>query len=219
MSNTTVVQSNVPKLEGKQNYCTWNLQILPLLKSRGELAAVKYTPHLKTSKSEKDKQDTTAAMLAEAEHLWKAGIVSLDQQQSDSFGITKATEVPLTLDLIIEDNKDEKSTDLWQYHKNNDATVFMLMSHLADHVLTKVQGIESAKLMYDKLMKLYRTTTELKEFILMEKLFSISYASARNMHKYISQMDDMIKALEHLGIAIDLRITRLLVINWLGAYF
>src|SRR5438046_1389554 len=95
----------------------------------------------------------------------------------------------------------------------------MLTSHLADHIITKVQGIESAKLMYDWLIKLYRTTTELEEFILMKKLFNISYASAGNMHKYISQMDDMIKALERLDIAIDLQILRSLIINQLGAHF
>ena len=68
----------------------------------------------------------------------------------------------------------------------------------------KIQDIESAKLMYDQLTKLYEMMTKLEEFIFMEKLFNISYVSAENMHKYISQMNDTIKALECLGIAIDL---------------
>ena len=73
--------------------------------------------------------------------------------------------------------------------------------------------------MYDRLIKLYKTTTELKKFILMEKLFNISYASTGNMHKYINQMDNTIKILERLDIAIDPRILRPLIINWLGAHF
>ena len=68
-STATVVQSNVPKLEGKKNYRTWNLRIRPLLGSRGELAAIEYTPQLKKSSNKKDIKDTIAAALAAVEQL------------------------------------------------------------------------------------------------------------------------------------------------------
>ena len=61
--------------------------------------------------------------------------------------------------------------------------------------------------------------TELEEFIFMKKLFNTSYVSAENMHKYISQMNDMIKTLECLDIAIDPQILRSLIINQLRAHF
>src|SRR5215471_3163383 len=78
-----------------------------------------------------------------------------------------------------------------------------------NHVLTKVQDIESAKLMYNRLEKL----------ILLNKLFNISYASAGNMHKYVGQLNDHIKALDQLGICIDPTIAKALVINCLGSHF
>ena len=53
----------------------------------------------------------------------------------------------------------------------------------------------------------------------MKKLFNIFYASIGNMHKYISQINDTIKAFKRLGIAIDPRILRPLIINQLRAYF
>jgi len=80
MSNTTLVQSDVPKLKEKQNYRTWNLRIWPLLKSRDELVVIEYTSCLKIFQSEKDKKNTTAAALAEAKRLRKAGITSPNQQ-------------------------------------------------------------------------------------------------------------------------------------------
>ena len=63
----------------------------------------------------------------------------------------------------------------------------MIISSLTDHVLTKIQDIKSAKLIYDKFKKL---------FMLLEKLFNIFYMSAENMHKFINQMNDTIKFLE-----------------------
>ncbi len=72
----------------------------------------------------------------------------------------------------------------------------MIISSLADHVLTKIQDIKSAKLIYDKLKKLYEMTTDLEEFMLLEKLFNIFYVSAENMHKFIDQMNDTVKFLE-----------------------
>jgi len=60
--------------------------------------------------------------------------------------------------------------------------------------------------MYDRLIKLYKTTTELEKFILMKKLFNIFYVFTGNMHKYINQMNNIIKTLECLNIMIDSRI-------------
>ena len=72
----------------------------------------------------------------------------------------------------------------------------MIISSLADHVLIKIQDIKSAKLIYDRFKKLYRTATDLKEFMLLEKLFNIFYVFVENMHKFIDQMNDTIKSLE-----------------------
>ena len=72
----------------------------------------------------------------------------------------------------------------------------MIISSLVNHILTKIQDIKSAKLIYDRLKKLYRTTTDLKKFMLLEKLFNIFYTFTENMHKFIDQMNDIIKSLE-----------------------
>ena len=72
----------------------------------------------------------------------------------------------------------------------------MIISSLTDHVLTKIQDIKSAKLIYDRFKKLYRMTTDLEEFMLLKKLFNVFYMSAENMHKFIDQMNDIIKSLE-----------------------
>src|SRR5437773_2181861 len=73
--------------------------------------------------------------------------------------------------------------------------------------------------MYDQLQKLYRTTTALQKFILLDKLFNISYASAENMHKYVGQLNDHLKALDHLGISINSTIVKALAINHLSSHF
>src|SRR5438034_9582630 len=95
----------------------------------------------------------------------------------------------------------------------------MIISSLADHILTKIQDIKSAKLIYDRLKKLYRMATDLKEFMILEKLFNIFYMSARNMHKFISQMNDTIKSLEQLSIFIDSHIIKPLVLTCLKSHF
>src|SRR5947207_2124946 len=73
--------------------------------------------------------------------------------------------------------------------------------------------------MYDRLQKLYRTITALQKFILLNKLFNISYTSAGNMHKYIGQLNDHLKVLDRLGISIDPTIAKALAVNHLGSHF
>ena len=141
-SNTTIVQSSVPKLEGKKNYRNWNLRIRPLLKSKGKLAAIEYVPRLKSSSSKKDLADIIIEALAKAKHLRKADITSPDQREVPDSGIVKVVSIPLLLDSTKpgegDEDDDNKSTDSWRYHKNNDGAVFTLTSHLANHILTKV---------------------------------------------------------------------------------
>ena len=72
----------------------------------------------------------------------------------------------------------------------------MIISSLVNHILTKIQDIKSAKLIYDRFKKLYETATDFEEFMFLEKLFNIFYTSAENMHKFIDQMNDTIKFLE-----------------------
>ena len=84
MTNTTVVQSNVPKLEGKKNFRTWDLRIRPLLASRKELAAIGYVPKLKSSTSKKDLADTIIEMLTETECLQKVNITFSNQHVESS---------------------------------------------------------------------------------------------------------------------------------------
>src|SRR5205085_9763535 len=73
-----------------------------------------------------------------------------DQAQSSNVIARAAEAVPLPKDLD-DDSEDEKSTSPWRYHNNNDGAIFTITSHLADHILTKVQGLEPAKLMYNML--------------------------------------------------------------------
>ena len=72
----------------------------------------------------------------------------------------------------------------------------MIISNFLNHILIKIQDIKSAKLIYDRFKKLYKMIINLKEFMLLEKLFNVFYASAENMHKFINQMNDIIKSLE-----------------------
>ena len=55
--------------------------------------------------------------------------------------------------------------------------------------------------------------------MLLDKLFSISYESAGNAHKFVSQLDDTIKALDRLGTVIDPKIAKSLLLNRLGSHF
>ena len=72
----------------------------------------------------------------------------------------------------------------------------MIISSFMNHVLTKIQDIKSAKLIYNKFKKLYEMTTDFKKFMLLKKLFNIFYMSAENIYKFIDQMNDTIKSFE-----------------------
>src|SRR5204862_5624640 len=101
----------------------------------------------------------------------------------------------------------------------NKRAVFMIISSLLDHILTKIQDIKSVKLIYDRLKKLYRTAINFKKFMFLEKLFNIFYMSAENMHKFIDQMNDTIKSLEQLSIFIDSCIIKSLILTHLKFHF
>src|SRR5438034_8830219 len=88
-----------------------------------------------------------------------------------------------------------------------------------NHILTKIQEIKSAKLIYDRFKKLYRMTINLEEFMLLEKLFNVFYMSAENMHKFIDQMNDTIKFLEQLSIFINSHIIKSLILMCLRFHF
>ena len=82
----------------------------------------------------------------------------------------------------------------------------------------KIQNIKSAKFIYNRFQKLYKIITAFQKFILLNKLFNIFYVSAENMHKYVSQLNNNLKFLDHLNIIIDSTITKTLVINYLNKY-
>src|SRR5436190_9809395 len=108
--STTVVQSTVLKLEGKQNYKIWNIRICSLLESKDKLAAIEYIPRLKKAESIKDQKDMTKAALAIVEKLREAGITLLDQQIAAT-SITKidSTAIPLPTNADADnDDNDEK---------------------------------------------------------------------------------------------------------------
>ena len=88
-----------------------------------------------------------------------------------------------------------------------------------NHVLTKIQDIKSAKLIYDRFKKLYKMTTDFEEFMLLKKLFNIFYTSAENMHKFINQINDTIKSLEQLNIFINSCIIKSLILICLRFHF
>ena len=133
--------------------------------------------------------------------LQKTEILSSDQQTATT-NIVKTDSAAISLSTDSEDDddddedKDMKSADFWYYHKHNKRAVFMIISSLTNHILTKIQDIKSAKLIYDRLKKLYKMTINLEEFMLLEKLFNVFYTSAENMHKFINQINDTIKSLE-----------------------
>ena len=151
MMNTTVIQSNVPKLKEKKNFWMWDLWIRSLLASQKKLAAIEYVLKLKSFINKKDLADTTAETLAETECLRKAGIMSPDQHVKSSD--IRAEEVSLSpepgISTVVRDDEVNKSDDSWCYHKNNNEVIFTLIFHLADHILMKIQDIQSVKLMYD----------------------------------------------------------------------
>ena len=74
--STTVMQSNMPKLEDKQNYKIWNIQICSLLKFKDELAVIEYISRLKKTESNKDQKNTIKAALTIVKKLWKTEILS-----------------------------------------------------------------------------------------------------------------------------------------------
>ena len=191
------MQSNVSKLEDKQNYKIWNIQICSLLKFKDELAIIEYISRFKKTESVKNQKNMTKTALTIVKKLWKTEILLSDQQTATTDIVkTDSAAISLSTDSEDDDDEDKKFTDFWYYYKYNKRAVFTIISSLSDHVLTKIQDIKSAKLIYDRLKKLYEMTINLEEFMLLEKLFNVFYMSAENMHKFIDQMNDTIKSLE-----------------------
>src|SRR5204863_6578277 len=62
-------------------------------------------------------------------------------------------------------------------------------------------------------------TINLEEFIFLEKLFNVFYTFAENMHKFINQMNDIIKSLKQLSIFIDSHIIKSLILTHLKSHF
>ena len=125
-----------------------------------------------------------------AEQLRKRKITSPEQATTALIQEINETQSPIEKDEDDDDddddddnddNDEDKTDNPWRYHKNNKGAVFTITAHVQDHILTKIQGIKSAKLIWIKLQKLYGTTTDLEEFMLLDKLFSISYESATSM--------------------------------------
>ena len=161
--STIVVQSNVSKLEDKQNYKIWNIQICSLLKFKDELAVIEYISRLKKTESIKNQKNTMKATLTIVKKLWKTEILLSDQQTATTDIVkTDSAAISLSTDSENDDDEDKKSADFWYYHKYNKKAVFMIISSLSNHILTKIQDIKSAKLIYDRFKKLYKMTTDLK---------------------------------------------------------
>ena len=133
------MQSNMSKLEDKQNYKIWNIWICSLLKFKDELAIIEYISRLKKTENIKDQKNMMKAALAIAEKLWKTEILSSDQQTATT-GIVKIdpAAISLSTDSENDNDKDEKSADFWCYHKHNKKTIFTIISSLVNHVLTKI---------------------------------------------------------------------------------
>ena len=145
------------KLEDKQNYKIWNIWICFLLKFKDELVVIEYISRLKKTESIKDQKNTTKAALTITKKLWKTEILLSDQQTATTDIVkTDSAAISLPTDSEDDDDENEKSADPWHYHKYNKGAAFTIISSLADHVLTKIQGIKSAKLIYDRLKKLYK---------------------------------------------------------------
>ena len=75
---TIMMQSNVSKLEDKQNYKIWNIWICSLLKFKNELVIIKYISRFKKTESVKNQKNMMKAALALAKKLWKTEILLLD---------------------------------------------------------------------------------------------------------------------------------------------
>jgi hypothetical protein len=152
MMTTSVVQSSVPKLEGKKNYKTWELRIRPLLNSKDESSAIEFSPRLRSVASERDRKDMTKIGLELAEQLRQKGISSPEQATAALIQEIKEEHSSAEKgDPLEEEDDEDKTDDPWRFHKNNKGAVFTITAHVQDHILTKIQGIKSAKLIWDKL--------------------------------------------------------------------
>ena len=106
------MQSNMSKLENKQNYKIWNIQICSLLEFKDELVIIEYISRFKKTESTKNQKNMMKAALAIAEKLQKTEILLPDQQTAttDIVKIDSAA-ISLSTDSEDDDDKDEKSAD------------------------------------------------------------------------------------------------------------
>ena len=106
------MQSNVSKLEDKQNYKIWNIQICSLLKFKDKLAVIEYISRFKKTKSAKNQNNMTKAALAIVKKLRKTEILSSDQQTATTDIVkTDSAAISLSTDSENDDDEDKKFAD------------------------------------------------------------------------------------------------------------
>ena len=85
---------------------------------------------------------------------------------------------------------DDDDNDEFEYHPKNHEALHHILTHCEDGPANKIRGIRSAREAIVTLMKLYGTSSEVENYLVAEKLWTTTYASAGSMEKYTDQFTD-----------------------------
>jgi hypothetical protein len=111
------------------------------------------------------------------------------------------------------DNDDE-----FKYHPKNSEALHHILTHCEDGPANKIRGIRSARDAMITLMKLYGSSSEVEKYLVAEKLWTTTYASAETMEKYTEQLMDTWNEIQRRQITLDF-LVRALAIFHLGEHF
>ncbi|KAF2187306.1 hypothetical protein K469DRAFT_685832 [Zopfia rhizophila CBS 207.26] len=87
-------------------------------------------------------------------------------------------------------NDDDDKNDEFEYHPKNNEALHHILTHCEDRPANKIRGIRSAHKAIVTLNKLYGTSSEVENYLVAERLWTTTYASAGTMEKYTEQFTD-----------------------------
>jgi len=116
------------------------------------------------------------------------------------------------------DDDDNDDNDEFEYHPRNNEALHHILTHCEDGPANKIRGIKSAREAMVTLMKLYGTSSEIENYLVAEKLWTTTYASAGSMEKYTDQFTDTWNEIQRRQISLDF-LVRALLVHHLGTYY
>jgi hypothetical protein len=217
--------TGVPKLKGASNLAIWLFRLEKHMTAKGLWDAVRFVPYRKDtrqitpppnpSQTDNAASSSTDPSSQDPENEKK---VSPRQDRSDleektpKFG---STEDYKDFDFGLDLTDDH---DSWVFHPDNDKAINQIIIHCEDIPARKVDGIPAARWVIDTLIKQYKVNTELQKYLVIERIWTTTYASCKDMEDYTNKFGILTQDIARHKISVDFIVKHAMIHN-LGSHF